>query len=62
MMLSDNTTMLRDAIASGHVEEERRCASGSFGAPRLRLKKTYDPTNFFRLNPNIKPLAATDRF
>ena len=23
----------------------------------LALKHAYDPTNFFRLNPNIKPLV-----
>jgi FAD/FMN-containing dehydrogenase len=36
-------------------EERYRAAYGANYDRLVALKKTYDPTNFFRLNPNIKP-------
>ncbi|MGB2889177.1 MAG: FAD-binding oxidoreductase [Candidatus Acidiferrales bacterium] len=36
-------------------EEGLRAAVGSNYSRLAALKKTYDPTNFFRLNPNIEP-------
>jgi FAD/FMN-containing dehydrogenase len=37
-------------------EERVRQAYGADKYDRLKaLKRTYDPTNFFRLNQNIKP-------
>jgi FAD/FMN-containing dehydrogenase len=42
-------------------EERYRAAYGVNYDRLVALKNTYDPTNFFQLNPNIKPLEATDR-
>jgi FAD/FMN-containing dehydrogenase len=42
-----------------HDDEDR--IRGGYGANYERLatlKKTYDPDNVFRLNPNIKPREA----
>jgi hypothetical protein len=39
-------------------DDGEECFRATYGANydrRVALKKTYDPTNFFRLNPNIKP-------
>jgi FAD/FMN-containing dehydrogenase len=39
-------------------EDRYRAAYGVNYERLVALKNTYDPTNFFRLNPNIKPTAA----
>ena len=37
-------------------QDRVRAAYGEAKCERLRaLKRTYDPTNFFRLNQNIRP-------
>jgi len=36
-------------------EDRFRAAYGANYDRLVRLKNTYDPTNFFRLNPNIRP-------
>ena len=42
------------------MSDDAHRAAENYGANYERLaalKKKYDPDNFFRLNPNIKPLA-----
>ncbi|MGH7894329.1 MAG: FAD-binding oxidoreductase [Candidatus Binatia bacterium] len=52
---------LRSAVYSNYLGEEgedrARAAYGPNYARLVALKNTYDPTNFFRLNQNIKPTA-----
>jgi hypothetical protein len=58
--------MLRPFSADAHLAsvldvEAEEVIDTAFGAnlPRLRaIKRKYDPTNFFRVNYNIKPAPA----
>ena len=60
---NDNVAEHRDALTRDHSINcvQFFLAYGGNYSRLLALKTKYDPTNFFRLNQNIKPAAETMR-
>jgi FAD/FMN-containing dehydrogenase len=54
-----NSTLLADAVYVNYLgdegEERVRAAYGAKYERLVALKNKYDPTNFFRMNQNIRP-------
>ena len=47
--------MYVNAVGADSVSDVRAAYRAETFERLLALKRTYDPTNFFRLNPNINP-------